>query len=120
MTVVLYFSLNNSLNPFTLTAPRLGRRSFAHHIGGRPALMPRGGPRSMKMARSVKVRSDRSTDEILTVLPALARVADEVDADLRRWVIRLRELGVGWDIVGGALQLSEEDARQRFEGDPAT
>ena len=55
------------------------------------------------------------SEEILEMLPALARVADELETDLRRWVVRLRDLDVGWDLIASALQLDEEDAKERFQ-----
>jgi hypothetical protein len=61
---------------------------------------------------------NRSADELLALLPALAGTAAEVEADLRRWVLRLRHLDTGWDRIAAALDLGQEEARQRFEGRP--
>ena len=58
--------------------------------------------------------TNRSAAEILASLPAMARTAAEVDAELRRWVLRLRELGTSWESVAAALDLSESDVRGRF------
>ena len=56
----------------------------------------------------------RSTNELLAALPGLARTAAMVEADLVRWVHRLRELGTGWDRIATALALGEEEAKNRF------
>lgn len=60
----------------------------------------------------------RSTSDILALLPALARNAARVEADLARWVGRLRERGTGWQRIADALGTSVSDARQRFEMPP--
>jgi len=70
---------------------------------------------------SVRRRSqylDRPGDEILAMLPALARSADRVEADLSRWVGRLREQGIDWPTIANALDMTVEGARQRFEAKP--
>jgi ClpX C4-type zinc finger len=58
--------------------------------------------------------TNRSQAEILASLPALARTAAEVEAELRRWVLRLRELGTSWGSIAAALELSESEVRGRF------
>jgi ClpX C4-type zinc finger len=68
--------------------------------------------------QSAKARADflnRTPEEILASLPALARTAEEVEDEVRRWVYRLREMGTGWDAIGAATGLSEDGARRRFE-----
>jgi hypothetical protein len=57
---------------------------------------------------------NRSPAQILASLPALARTAAEVEAELRRWVLRLRELGVPWESIAAALELSGSEVRDRF------
>ena len=58
--------------------------------------------------------TNRSAAEILASLPAMARTAAEVDAELCRWVLRLRELGTTWESIAAALDLSESEVRGRF------
>jgi hypothetical protein len=61
---------------------------------------------------------DRPAEEILPLLPALSRSAARVEADLTRWVGRLREQGTDWRTIAGALELSVQAARERFEVKP--
>jgi len=60
---------------------------------------------------------NRSGAEILATLPGLAGTAAELEADLHRWVRRLRQLGTPWDDIAASLQLNVEEARQRFGTD---
>jgi hypothetical protein len=74
-----------------------------------------------KREESVRQRSkylDRPAEEILTMLPALTRSAARVEAELAGWVGRLREQGTDWLTIAGALEMSVEAARQRFETKP--
>jgi ClpX C4-type zinc finger len=63
---------------------------------------------------------DRPVHEILAMLPALRDSAARADAELARWVRRLRERGTDWPAIAGALDMSVETARQRFEVPPST
>jgi ClpX C4-type zinc finger len=68
--------------------------------------------------QSARARADflnRTPEAILASLPALARTAEEVEAEVRRWVSRLREMGTGWEAIGTAMGLTEDGARRRFE-----
>jgi hypothetical protein len=56
-----------------------------------------------------------TADEILKVLPAIARNADSVESDLRSLVGRLCATGVSWQIIAARLGLDPEVARKRFE-----
>ena len=60
---------------------------------------------------------NRSAAEILATLPALARTAVDLEAELHRWVQRLRRLATSWDDIAAALQLNVEEARRRFGPD---
>ena len=76
-------------------------------------LTDEGGP-----ARDADARAkfeNRSVDEILDALPALGATANEVEAELGRWVVRLRAQGTDWDRIGAALSLGLDEARSRFE-----
>ncbi|MGH8987707.1 MAG: ClpX C4-type zinc finger protein [Acidimicrobiales bacterium] len=61
---------------------------------------------------------DRSSQDVLVLLPALVRSAARVEADLSRWVGRLREQGTDWQLIAEALGTSVNDSRQRFEAQP--
>jgi len=61
---------------------------------------------------------DRPAHEILAMLPDLSRSATRADAELARWVGRLRDRGTDWPIIAGALEMSVETARERFETVP--
>lgn len=58
---------------------------------------------------------DRSADEILKLLPALATSAARVEADLAGWIDRLRAHGVGWPVIAETLGLDTAAARRRFD-----
>jgi hypothetical protein len=61
---------------------------------------------------------DRPVAEILAMLPALSRSVARVEAELFLWVGRLREQGIDWPTIAGALEMTVEAARQRFETMP--
>jgi ribosomal protein L37AE/L43A len=61
---------------------------------------------------------DRSTDDILAMLPALMRSADLVEHELAGWVGRLRERGTGWPAIAAATGLDSDVARRRFATTP--
>jgi hypothetical protein len=63
---------------------------------------------------------NRSAQDILALLPALARSAAQLEADLARWVGRLREQGTDWQRIADALGTSVDAARQHFETRPPT
>jgi hypothetical protein len=44
----------------------------------------------------------------------MVRSAARIEADLARWVSRLREQGTGWPQIASALGTSTDGARQRF------
>lgn len=58
---------------------------------------------------------NRPAPEILQLLPALARTVESVEADLRRWVSRLRAGGTSWDEIAARLGIEPEAARSRFD-----
>jgi hypothetical protein len=60
---------------------------------------------------------DRSVQDILDMLPALARSAERAEAELARWVGRLRHKGTDWRRIAEVLGTSADEARRRF--DPA-
>lgn len=59
---------------------------------------------------------NRSTEDILATLPALARAADRVERELAAWVHRLRERGTDWQAIAGAVGMGADSARRRFGG----
>jgi ribosomal protein L37AE/L43A len=61
---------------------------------------------------------DRSTEDILAMLPALVRGADRVESELAGWIRRLRDRGTDWQTIADALGVSVDSARQRFEAAP--
>jgi hypothetical protein len=60
---------------------------------------------------------ERSAEEILDMLPGVARSASRIEADLTRWVSRLREQGTDWQQIADALGTSVDAVRQRFEAE---
>ncbi|MFG3039756.1 ClpX C4-type zinc finger protein [Streptomyces sp. NPDC048330] len=61
---------------------------------------------------------DHLTDaEMLDRLPRAASVADQVEADLRTWVLELRRRGVTWARIGEALGITRQSAWERFSGE---
>jgi hypothetical protein len=63
--------------------------------------------------------ASRSAEEILEMLPGMARSADRFEAEVARWVSWLRERGAGWPQIASALGTSTDAARQRFEAKPS-
>ncbi|MGJ6968078.1 ClpX C4-type zinc finger protein [Streptosporangium sp. G11] len=62
--------------------------------------------------------ADTMTDEqILDLLPRIALVSAQVDANLRVWVDRLRDRGVTWSRIGAALGMARQSAWERFSGE---
>lgn len=55
--------------------------------------------------------------EMLERLPRVASVADQVEADLRMWVMELRRRGVTWARIGEALGITRQSAWERFSGE---
>jgi len=62
---------------------------------------------------------DRSTEDILAMLPALVRSADRVEAELAGWIYRLNERGADWQTIAAAAGMNVDAARQRFETAPS-
>ena len=124
MTVVVYVSVNQSFNPFTVTISRAGRRASLDPAASQAVELPSRRHRARRTTgapifASATQIADRSAGEILAMLPALARTVAEDEADFRGWVVRLRDLGIGWDLIGAAIQLGDEDVRRRFEAEPS-
>ena len=57
----------------------------------------------------------RPVSEILDALPAIARTADAVEADLRGLIGRLRASDMSWEAIASRLGIDPEVARARFE-----
>ncbi|MFC0861356.1 ClpX C4-type zinc finger protein [Sphaerimonospora cavernae] len=61
---------------------------------------------------------DSMTDEqILELMPRVAAVGAQVDANLRILVGRLRGRGVTWARIGAALGMTRQSAWERFSGE---
>jgi hypothetical protein len=58
---------------------------------------------------------DLTTDEMLTMVPALVRSLDRVERELAAWVNRLRQREVDWPTIASACGLTADEARRRFE-----
>lgn len=56
-------------------------------------------------------------DEILAHIPRIARVAGQVEDNLRGWVTELRRRGVTWERIGVALGMTRQSAWGRFSGE---
>ena len=58
------------------------------------------------------------TDEqMLDHVPRIAKVAGQVEENLRSWVRELRRRGVTWARIGGALGITRQSAWERFSGE---
>lgn len=77
-----------------------------------------GQSTSEESSRRLSAYRDRSTEDILAIIPALVRSADRIESELAGWISRLRERGTGWETIAGAAGVSTEAARQRFETAP--
>ena len=61
---------------------------------------------------------DSLTDEeMLDHVPRIAAVAEQVETNLRSWVLELRRRGVTWARIGGALGITRQSAWERFSGE---
>lgn len=58
-----------------------------------------------------------SDEQLLAQLPRIAQVGAQVEANLREWVMRLRDRGVTWARIGAALQMTRQSAWGRFSGE---
>jgi hypothetical protein len=56
-----------------------------------------------------------STADIVAMLPGLVRSADRIESQMVGWISRLRERGTDWPTIAGAVGMSVDAARQRFE-----
>jgi hypothetical protein len=58
---------------------------------------------------------DQIDDEaLLTHLPRIEAVRDQVDDDLRAWVAEARRRQLSWDRIGEALGMKRQSAWERF------
>jgi hypothetical protein len=58
------------------------------------------------------------TDEqMLDHIPRIAKVAGQVETDLRAWVQELRRRGVTWARIGETLGITRQSAWERFSGE---
>jgi ClpX C4-type zinc finger len=73
-----------------------------------------GATTSEESAQARARYRDRPAEEILALLPALARSAARVEAETAAWVGRLREQGTDWPAIADALEMSVDAARDRF------
>ena len=51
---------------------------------------------------------------MLDHIPRVAKVAEQVETDLRSWVRELRRRQVTWARIGGALGITRQSAWERF------
>lgn len=58
-----------------------------------------------------------SDADMLTHIPRVAAVANQVEANLRSWVQELRRREVTWSRIGTALGISRQSAWERFSGE---
>lgn len=55
--------------------------------------------------------------ELLDHLPRVAAVGEQVEANLRQWVLRARERRLPWALIGSALSMTRQSAWGRFSGE---
>lgn len=60
---------------------------------------------------------DMTDKQILAHIPRIARVASQVEGNLREWVRQLRHRGVTWERIGAALGMTRQSAWERFSGE---
>jgi hypothetical protein len=58
---------------------------------------------------------NRPESEVLNFLPGLLTTLGSVEADLRRWVLKLRYGGTSWETIASTLKMDPETVRSRFE-----
>jgi hypothetical protein len=73
---------------------------------------------SAERARLRAEARDRPVEDVLGMLPGLARGAARAADQLARGVARLRDKGTDWQQIADVLGTSADDVRQRF--DPAS
>lgn len=56
-------------------------------------------------------------EELLAHLPRVAAVGEQVEANLRQWVLRARDRGLTWSRIGAALAMTRQSAWGRFSGE---
>jgi hypothetical protein len=56
-------------------------------------------------------------EEMLSHIPRIARVAGQVEDNLRGWVTELRGRAVTWERIGSALGMTRQSAWGRFSGE---
>jgi hypothetical protein len=55
--------------------------------------------------------------ELLEHLPRVAAVGEQVEVNLRQWVLRARDRGIAWARIGAALGMTRQSAWGRFSGE---
>ena len=58
---------------------------------------------------------DRPVTNILSMLPGLMEGATRAEAELARWIGRLRGMGVDWQQIADALDVGVVEVRRRFD-----
>ena len=69
---------------------------------------------SEEQSEAQRANAQPSAESILARLPRLARTAAGTEAELRRHASRAHGLGIGWDQIGIALEISPDEAQRRF------
>jgi len=55
--------------------------------------------------------------EVLDNLPRVAAAQDQVERNLRGWVLKARAMGVSWARIGESLGMTRQSAWGRFSGE---
>jgi ATP-dependent Clp protease ATP-binding subunit ClpX len=58
-----------------------------------------------------------TVEQILELLPRVAKVSAQVEENLRIWVQRARDRGATWARIGAALGMTRQSAWERFSGE---
>jgi ATP-dependent Clp protease ATP-binding subunit ClpX len=69
------------------------------------------------LAGRLPAGEELTDEQILDLLPRIAAVGDQAEANLQRLVTIVRERRVTWARIGAALKITRQSAWERFSGE---